>query len=211
MGEGRADRLLWEKRSAILASCRNFDAGSLWEAKRIAAEVHILVFDGTGRSRTRSLLGQMELIDTLWFRSTNSRGAGLKPNVAFEVPASNLLMIDSRPPQKIVPACYAVGRSEADDEDLSFSEWWNQAVWWPPGYSLSRKAIVCSARDQDGGSHVDDALSDSAYEFLTQDVHPILRMGGVPIAGAHLCCLRQIGWEVSYSLDRAFGPLAPTP
>ncbi len=81
---------------------------------------------------------------------------------------------------------------------------------------LSRKDLVRPATDQDGGAHVDQNITNPAYEMLAADgaVGSFIRQsGGVrqefPITKAHLVALRQIGHEVLRGLSENWSPVEP--
>lgn len=74
------------------------------------------------------------------------------------------------------------------------------------------------AGDQDGGAHVDPALSDPAYDLLKRgQVGAELHRKGkqMPIEGAQLATMREISWELEQSLAPHLGsesdsdPLGP--
>ncbi len=108
---------------------------------------------------------------------------------------------------------------------LPVPEWWNQIVYVfsrrpkedPTGeievLRLSRKDIVLTATNKDGGAHVDQKLT-PAYEMLAADGAVgsfIWESDGVkqefPITKAHLVALRQIGHEVLRSLSGNWSPV----
>lgn len=82
------------------------------------------------------------------------------------------------------------------------SKWWDQVVFVQGPARLTRKKIVLSAANQDGGAHVDDKLS-ADYQSLAADgfVGKVLHtIGGQTttnlITGAHFVALRQMAFEL---------------
>ena len=69
---------------------------------------------------------------------------------------------------------------------------------------LTRKDVVLTAADRDGGAHVDSRLTPE-YERLAADgaLGSLVRSDSVeiPITNGHLMALRQIGYEVLHSPD----------
>jgi hypothetical protein len=81
-------------------------------------------------------------------------------------------------------------------------EWWEQVVQKVNEHDITRKDLILVAADKDGGAHVDKNLT-PAYKALSADGAKgsfgwSYRDGQVemPIRGAHLCCIRQLGYEV---------------
>jgi hypothetical protein len=92
--------------------------------------------------------------------------------------------------------------------ELLVSDWWNQVVYVLGKTRLSRKDLVLSAADKDGGAHVDAKLT-SDYETLMHSGelgffhYPTKgeRDNFQPIMDAHLVYLRQLGHELLNSPD----------
>ena len=85
------------------------------------------------------------------------------------------------------------------------SKWWDQIVFVDGATRLTRKLIVLSAANQDGGAHVDEKLN-ADYQallsdgfagtvFHTTDGQTIAQ----PITGAHFVALRQMAYELLHS------------
>ncbi|HTV72004.1 MAG TPA: hypothetical protein VMF90_26020, partial [Rhizobiaceae bacterium] len=90
---------------------------------------------------------------------------------------------------------------------LKFSKWWEQPVLRDSEHrTISRKNLIFSLRNQDGGAHVDGELSDHAYTAISRENGAGWLFGrpggpGTPLdPGPHLATMRQIGWEVQQSL-----------
>jgi hypothetical protein len=188
-----------EQLAALTSSAQGYDAGKLWEAKRLAAVVDVLVHD-RGR-RTVSILTQMEVRDGTRFLASappiNPRnmlsGTPMVMQHLTTQGMTYLPLLDKGPP---FPPRW-----------LPFSKWWEETILKDTnGRSLSRKNLTCSLRDQDGGAHLDGSLTDEAYisisrqngagwEFVAPGREP------QPVApGPHLATMRQIAWELEESL-----------
>jgi hypothetical protein len=63
------------------------------------------------------------------------------------------------------------------DRMISIDEWWNGVVFdGLCGDVLTRRQLVVSLRDQDGGGHVDPELTDEAYIGVSRENSPRLVM-----------------------------------
>jgi hypothetical protein len=187
-----------EQLEALESSSRAFDAGSQWEAKRLATIAYVLLHDG-GRN-SRSLLTQVGLKETLRFPST--RLGWSDASLTTQMPlvltradhdgAKYLPLLDDGPP--------------TDPQMLSFSRWWEQPVLRDTARrTLSRKNLIFSLRNQDGGSHSDGELTDAAYAAISRQNGAgwFIERGNERKAidpGPHLATMRQIAQEIKRTL-----------
>jgi hypothetical protein len=84
--------------------------------------------------------------------------------------------------------------------DLPVEQWWTQTVFiLDPDTWVSRRDVVLSAADKDGGAHVDASLTPQ-YERLVASgdlgYFADERGTAVPISGHHYIALRQMGYEL---------------
>ena len=57
----------------------------------------------------------------------------------------------------------------SNSEKLPVDEWWNQVVWrLMSGAELSRRSIVLTAANQDGGAHIDSKLEPGYNKLATK-------------------------------------------
>lgn len=131
-----------EQLAALDASCIGFDAGSQWEARRIATVIFILFHDG-GRN-ARSLLTQLGLKSGLemvsccqgWSETSSTTQMPLAMIKIGPSGASYEAVLDGIP---IPPTL------------LAFPRWWDQPVIRDTNRrKISRKNLVFSIRHQDG-------------------------------------------------------------
>jgi hypothetical protein len=205
-GMERFQKKLKEQLGFLERSCQMYDEGHIDEAIRIAATLRTLIHD-TGRST--SLLKHMNATGIRLWSTTHRAPKGVgtyygmgqyryRDGVSSYGPS-----FDNTPDMKLIP----------------LNEWWQQEVYVfdvgedaktdeerEEGLRLSRKNIVLTATNKDGGAHVDENLT-RAYERLAADgaVGSFgVEIGGesrvVPIKYAHLVSLRQMGFEVLKSL-----------
>ena len=162
------------------------------EAKRLAVSLRVLLHD---TKNSHSLLGQLgrknNFVDTaLEFDPRNKMTHGGLISVALGPPRTRYVaMLDDTP--KV---------SQLDDFDV----WWNAPVFVNSDRQvLTRRDLVLTAANQDGGAHVDPAL-DEVYARLARDNSMSLHAGesGVlrPMEGPERAALRQIAHEVLKSL-----------
>ena len=189
----------------LRSSCDRYDEGKVWEAKRIASVVALLLH--SGHRRVFPLLAQMQKRDSFLYRSTAgdvlSRGNG--------VPLCVMHLKHGGGDAEYVPICQT-----SDDyphqRDLPFLEWWNEPIFRSnEGRELTRKGLTLALRDQDGGAHFDATINRELYiHMIEHDGAPWLnRMlpddwtPSGPVRDAHIASMRQIGWELDFSLVRA--------
>ncbi|MBZ5562945.1 MAG: hypothetical protein LAP13_11075 [Acidobacteriia bacterium] len=84
--------------------------------------------------------------------------------------------------------------------ELPVEDWWAQTVFvLDPETWVSRKEVVLSAADKDGGAHVDASLNPQ-YERLIEsgDLGYFSDQHGtqIPVSGHHYVALRQMGHEL---------------
>lgn len=85
---------------------------------------------------------------------------------------------------------------------LPVEEWWNEVIWViSPESRLTRKRLVLSAVNQDGGAHVDSQLNKHYENLVDADLGSMrVKIGGVesqwPINDMHLVAIRTIGNEL---------------
>jgi hypothetical protein len=177
-------------------SCASWDAGYRNEGVRIANAIYILLHH---RGRNKSLLHHL--------------GMPRLPLVSTVRDLARQMSLDSIPHfmgmgsvrhgyrDDYVPS---LGDGPTKPYAMEAPNWWNQVVMILNGHRFSRESIVGTARDKDGGSHVDSKLTPE-YEALAREgatgsfvyLFGGGRMEEMPMPGAHLVCLRQMGYEAA--------------
>lgn len=175
----------------LQASAAAYDRGFEGEAKRIAVSIRLLVHDTRS---SKSLLGQLgrkseQFIDTAIPIVSGNKATHSGLVVASIVPgvgAKYVAFLDDDP----------MGKRTTSD----FDSWWNATVFVDSKPRvLSRKDLVLTVANQDGGAHVDAAL-DSAYADLSRNNS--MRWvytddtKSEPMGGPEKAALRQICHEV---------------
>lgn len=188
--------LLDEQIDHLKTSCLAFDNGKVSEAVRIAATIRILLHE---TRNSHSLLGQLGLRDQpFWDSAAALNDSNLTTH-------SGLLM---------------VGMGEGGVRQLPwldgphmkmspFDAWWDKVVFRDSNKnSLSRKKLVLTAANQDGGAHIDPKI-DATYQGIkagetisrkaAMDGREITTNSPVPAS------IRQIGHEVLKTLLGDYG------
>jgi hypothetical protein len=185
-------------KAAIEASCEGFDNGQLWEAQRLASSVYSMVHDGGKNSQ--SILTQLGLRASTNFTS-------YVPQLDKEnlIPSNPLVLY------RITIGVGAEVRPMLDNgprrsTTVQFPTWWEKEfVFYHDGSGLSRRGLVFSLRNQDGGAHVDAKLTDEEYIAmkLTASRWSYVSNGQPPekIIGEELATMRHVAYEMLSTLD----------
>jgi len=184
------------------SSSESYDAGFDGEAKRLANSIRLLFHD-TGNSK--SLLGQLGLKNTEFY------------DTAFEYDPNDPLYDAGL----IVKSCdLETGEwkfsplldTAPQIRKTKFEIWWNTPVFVDTiGNKLSRKDLILSIGNQDGGAHVDPSINE-AYAALSRK-HSLgwsyeARGETMPIMKAERAAVRQIAHEVLKTLEPGYGKQA---
>lgn len=203
---------LFEQLEALRDSAAAYDSGKLREAKRLAAVAYILLHD----SGQKSLLSRLGVRRDMQFLST------VKPaEVGSPLP---LAMIEGNIFTGTVTYAPFLDQESSHRRDLKFSKWYKEPVFaLDSGKQLSRMNLIHALRNQMGGGHVDGVVSDEAVHWLRRGAHTIsaetpwldetgkaaedvpFETSGYcgPIPNGHWATMRQIAWELNFSLARS--------
>ena len=171
----------------IESSAAAYDKGFESEAKRLSVAIRILCYD----SRTsKSVLGQLGLLNEFYDtclpheQASAMTHGGLVWVSAKGSQSKYIPMLDDVPFSKMVP----------------FSEWWETQIFCDSQKRcLSRRALITTAANQDGGAHVDPALDIIYSDLVYNNSLGLLFSDGAvshPIHGAEKAAIRQISHEV---------------
>jgi len=166
----------------IANSCEGYDRGKTIEAIRISTPLRVLFHTKRSPSLLKHLgTEQVPILSTCPIRQSISEG------LAFD----GLTCICG---EGIQPK---LGPNKTDLEIPAF-DWWQQHVLsLGDGHILSRKDIVLTTVNKNGGAHVDDRLP-QYYEKLVDGLWISSTEGG-PLINHQFPCLRQMGYEVLHS------------
>lgn len=187
---------LSEQLQFLQASCDAFDNGFDAEAKRIATVIRILVHD---TQASHSLLGQLGKKDGYFFDTAPP----IDPkNLMSESP---LLMIGLGKDKYL--AALDSGPSYAH-RYRPFQGWWEDPIFKDSkGRTLSRRDLVLTAANQDGGAHVDPALDETYADLAKNNALGWTASddnGEKPMSGAVKAAIRQIGHEMLRALLKGY-------
>ena len=189
---------LQEQLRFIQRSCSAFDQGSEDEAIRLASSLRIIFYD------TRNSVSLIKHLGLEYKKMlSSSRGHGnWQDYLAHQIDFS------SPQPIKMLPL---LGDKFVE---RSIEDWWsNEPVFIHAFQNYSRRMIVLSAANKDGGAHVDDDL-EKYYEVLCAGEYAIGITGNLTYDGsppfpqgvtifpdnAHLALIRQFAHETLTSV-----------
>lgn len=179
----------------IDTSCRAYDLGDVEEALRIAVSLRVLFHDTARSTSLLTHLGKkslVHLISTIGLGKTNEQ---LGSSIVLCIPVM-LSMEGVRPPLGEGPPPRVV----------TCDAWWNEVVM-SQNQRFSRRDVVLSSANQDGGAHVDTTPNRKTIE-LREGVGSFTRTIGKTsiteeLTDHHFPMLRQFGYEVLNSPEIA--------
>lgn len=194
------DRLK-EQWDFLKESCKAYDNGFENEAKRIALSSRILLHD---TKQSESLLKQLAIKDTIKFIDTahyyNENNLMPSSCLTYMRAASN----GKDDSAKVIPLLGEYRCFHTQPNYKNFSVWWNSVVIDDRTRKFSRKDLILSSANTDGGSHVDPKLPKDYYNLTRNNsMGWILCIGGIkkPIKDFCLASIRQIGFEIDLTLN----------
>lgn len=177
-------------------SCASYDAGYMDEAVRVATVIRVLIHN---TKASTSLLTHLNAT-TINLLSTTP-----EPSLQTTFFVGLGMMRIGGAGSKYFPQ---LGDGPPVSQFIPVSNWWDQVVMVLNGHRISRRQIVLTAANKDGGAHVDAMLS-AEYEALAKAGAIgsfVYQTQGkrveAPIHDAHLVSLRQLGYELLYSPER---------
>ena len=188
---------LAEQLGFLQRSADAFDQGQHSEAKRIATTLRILVHD---TKHSKSLLEQLGRKTTTLF--VDSADAPVTDSV---VSYHGLVIIEVGPDGHMTPIAPLDLPNASERPRVEFERWWNSPIFIDAKQKrLSRRDLVLTIADQDGGAHVDPVLESTYADLARQNsIGWEIRDEGTssrPLSGIELIAVRQIGHEILKSL-----------
>jgi hypothetical protein len=196
---------LQEQIAFLHSSIAAYDAGAPSEAKRLAVALRVLLHD---TPQSRSLLGQLGLKDRLFYDSSTYEAYNERPwDVAVYTGLLGLCISIGSNETSCVPALDHTGDQPA--EWVDFDTWWNMVVIRDEvENTFSRRDLVLTMANRDGGAHVDPVLT-TKYAMLSRQ-HSLGWQSRIepqpyePIPHPERVAVRQIAHEVLKSLDPSY-------
>lgn len=193
------------------SSCKNFDSGTEDEALRIAAVLRILLHD-TGMSH--SLLFQLGLKDKLQFIDSLlpidpqpvGRKNGVTTFVVQGLPGLIGITFVTKGVTKGGKFVAPLSVREGAKGQIPFSIWWeNECIPGHDSKRYSRKQLILTMANKEGGSHVDTEIDNAYKQFAKSSLGFTFKVGGLETGSVNSAAdvsVRQIAWEVLETLKQ---------
>lgn len=171
-------------------SCSSYDEGFMDEAIRIATIIRVLVHN---TKSSTSLLKHLKATTINLTSSTIEPPPGAHLFIGL-----GMMSMNQQNGSKYEPA---LDTFPSNHYQVPVSKWWSQVVMIPkPRIKITRKSLVLSAANKDGGAHVDKKLNKEYEELSKEGAAGYFGYGDSsplePTKDVHLVSLRQLGWEL---------------
>ena len=192
--------LLDENEQFLARSAEAFDGGYEAEAKRLAVVLRVLLHD---TAQSHSLLQQLRVKDRLTYLDSADP---INPNNLLPTPGLVMLRMTAEAHGATGQYVAPLGMARPSGVRLvSFAGWWQNDVMKVDG-TWSRKQLVLTLANKEGGAHVDSSL-DNRYEDLARHNRLGWMVSGpaeaTPFAGNVVAIgVRQIAYELLEALGR---------
>lgn len=186
----------------LKSSADSFDAGFTGESKRMATSLRVLLHDTT---KSHSLLSQLSLKSIPFYDSAipiNPRnkashsglvGALIGPSGGKPIP-----FLDNAP---------------EGYRQIEFEAWWNAPIFVDSKRQVfTRRDLILTVADQDGGAHVDPALEESYAQLSRHNSMGWFYTDGAantPIKEFERAAIRQITHEILKTLIPGYAKALP--
>ena len=176
---------------AFLArSCELYDQGYKEEALRLAVSLRVIFHD---TKQSTSLLQHLNLKDKIKLISTFVSPKSMGDRFG------NIIWHTVIPLMLTSNGVKAPTNTWSARSNLLIDDWWNEEIWVENVLKLSRKDIVSSAANQDGGAHLDANPSTKTRALKTGPIVTVKINGKLVEDGLtnhHYPLIRQISYEV---------------
>jgi hypothetical protein len=183
------ERHLIEQIELLETSCELYDSGKINEAKRIAVCIRTLFHD---TRNSKSLLGQLQKKSNLFY-SSNLPIAEESISSFFGLCMIGMKGNDSKYYPKLDEMTFS-------SQWLPFEEWWNEVIFRDKGFNkITRKSLITTTTNQDGGAHVDEKIDEIYYNLSRNNSLNIsIIVDGIKnhIPQPDKAAIRQIGHEI---------------
>lgn len=190
----------------LKASADAYDRGFDGEAKRIAVSIRVLVHD---TRNSKSLLGQLDRKSGQFVDSAIPITPGNKST------HSGLVVVSIIPGNGAKYVAFLDDRPGGQAAYTDFDTWWSTPVFVDyQGRALTRKDLVLTVANQDGGAHVDSELNGAYADLSRKNSLGWVYSDGTksePLGGPEKAALRQICHEIlkTFLPDYAKAPSYP--
>lgn len=181
---------------AIKLSSTSFDLGFTGEAIRLANSIWVLL----GRSKTRN---HTSIIDHLQWGTelempTSVVEGNTGGNTMIQASLTAFENVDGRS-AKVKVQIEPRGHPPGNCRKLPLEQWWMEQIAKPGGQSMSRYTLIRVLRNQDGGAHLDDEITDK--DFVAFNNFAPFNIRGkdgktIPVKFHIETTVRQVAYEV---------------
>ena len=190
MNNNRFAKKLFEQLSFLETSCKLYDKGSEIEAYRIATSLRVIFHDS---AHSVSLITHCKMNDWEFLTSNPTIGEKITPLRFFSVELS----LDP-------PGLNCLPLLQNEFQKIQIPDWWDgESVFEHDDKFYSRKKIILSAANKEGGAHVDKE-SDKFYQTMEHELKGFnMNLSGIAYhaTNSHFAMIRQFGHEVLKSAD----------
>jgi hypothetical protein len=196
------------QRAMMKSSCDGYDAGNKWEGLRLATCVFNLVHD---HGSITSILSQLDAKHKIVFMSSGRRltnehdevWPGARYTLLIEFERYRQYPRGTKIPEFVPLSTFYRSRGQRPIfTGLPFEDWWEtDIIFFDERFALTRKRLVFTLRNQEGGSHFDPEMRDQNYLALRNPIimiTPGLGLGHMD--NLELATMRQIAEELRMSL-----------
>ncbi len=181
----------------LQVSADSYDKGFTGESKRLAVSIRVLVHD---TKNAKSLLGQL---GKKYFLEYNDSSFPIIPgNLSSHF--GLVVMTSSLRNGGAGYRAFLDHSPMSGSKTLSFDQWWELPVFFDlNGNQMSRKDIVLSVADQDGGAHVDPVLNQKYADLSRNNSLGWVYSDGTTsktLEGPERAAVRQIAHELLKTL-----------
>jgi len=191
-------QLLQDHLSFLKASAEAYDQGVYAEAKRMAVSIRVLVHDTT---KSKSLLAQLKQKNIQFYDSSFKHyPRSISPYmglISISATFSGESSVIKYAPNLDM---FAVGSMVRTTD---FDTWWNAIIFVDGNDNqLTRKSLILSVAEQDGGAHVDPSLNRNYADLSRNNSLGFIVPKGKEdwLKGADHASVRQITHEILKSL-----------
>ncbi len=192
------------------SSCDLFDKGNEREVVRIATIIRILVHESRNNKSLLNRLGVKHLLSTV-IKMVFEIGEPMPTLVVQKLELGD----EETAKAYCVPLCIHQSELPFDDpgrwtlkQEISLREWWEEeTIFSLKSLNVTRRMLVLTASEKDGGAHVDDELT-PFYKALSSGEHMKLGLTyksgkelELPFENIHLAAIRQLAFEVFRSIE----------
>jgi hypothetical protein len=205
--EAHLRRLTARLRAAVAA----FERGDSDQAAIMAVTLRLLLHD-TSSGSSKSLLGQLELLDRIAFSDTRVPGVDKWLSTPQEGVGFAGFVVSLAALRIGADVKYEANLDRFGSKDQGFGDWWNGLVLKvrhpseQRAVTFSRRALVLTVASKDGGAHVDGMLEETYYTLTRGNLMGELTINGKPVswdADPVPTHIRQMAHEVLGSLHKA--------